>query len=237
MRELTIAECEVASGGHGHTQECGWGSACNNPGDITVEPDQWEWWDWGAIGGGYGGNNGGGGGGGGSDPNDDPNCTCGDNSTGPAPDADKQTIDNIVNYLANLMKNLPSNLEHSAFIFKTADGTLSYSNILTGTLNNTPPMSSALLPDGATLVAWIHSHPADAGTDQRFPSSPGQSYGPDDWSGVDALIAGGAANPRYDVDPNMLLFILDTASGKTFEYDVNDRDNVTPGEERDCPIH
>lgn len=36
MRELTLAECGLASGGHAHTQLCGWGSDCNFLDDVIV---------------------------------------------------------------------------------------------------------------------------------------------------------------------------------------------------------
>lgn len=56
---------------------------------------------------------------------------------------------------------------------------------------------SALLPPGAVVVAWVHSHPND-GTWQGSPSV-------DDWAGRDTI----AAMP--DADDNLVTYIIDPA--------------------------
>lgn len=239
MKQLSLKECVWVSGGHGHSNDCGWGSSC----PTTVDDVIVRGGGGGGGGGGYyppdmGGGYGGGGSSGSAD-YDDPNCTCGDAYTGPEPaDTNMQKLHHTVQYLGDVIKNMNDNLEHASLIYRMADGTISYTNIATGTLNETASLDTRSIPDGATLVGWIHSHPSDPGTDQRFASDAATSYNNiGDWGAVDTLIAAGAASGRFDVDPNMLTYIIDNASGKTFEYDVNDRDQVTPGEERDCQLH
>lgn len=240
MKQLSLEECAWVSGGHSHSNDCGWGSSCPTTVDDVIvrggggggsgsggfyPPD---------MGGGSGGSTGGVGG---AD-YDDPDCTCGDGSSGPEPDTNTQKLHHTVQYLSDIIRGMDINLEHAALIYKMPDGTISYTNISTGTNTGTAPLDTRSIPNGATLVGWIHSHPSETGTDQRYPSDETTSYdGIGDWQSVDRLIAAGAASSRFDVDPNMLTFIIDNASGKTFEYDINDRDQKTPGEERDCPIH
>lgn len=165
---------------------------------------------------------------------DDPECP-GQPSVGAMPEADAAALRALANELAERIASMNHQREHSAFIFVLADGTLSSSTIRTGNAGETAPFTTADIPTGATVVGWIHSHPYQQGVDGRFPSNENNAEnGIGDWGARDMLVQAGAASDRFNVDMNMLLYILDTLGDKLYEYDKDDRDNSTVGERTSC---
>lgn len=143
MRELTLAECDLASGGHNHDFNCGWGSGCpiGDPVDDIVVTGGWR--DIYA----YGGNNGGSppvfptypgydGGSGGPDgsgnwgpTSEDNDCRTVDDKTG-AKTAEEQTaVDRLKNEAIPATTNLLNSIPGGTIFYMPDGASLSIEHI------------------------------------------------------------------------------------------------------------
>lgn len=90
------------------------------------------------------------------------------------------------------------------------------------------------VPDGATIVGIVHSHPDHTAARDTIPSGSGYNSG-DDWDMYDRMIGfGDNGLPRgIKVDENMLLYITsDEDGGKVHAYDNTDKNQTTSS----CPL-
>lgn len=223
MRELTIAECEMASGGHGHTQECGWGSSCNNLDDVIVDGYQWEFWDWSCIGNGYGDNNGDGGGGGPQAPVAELTpCVETTFTSG----ADLAQVNNAALAAANAITALNDDSWEYSSIIWYLNGTYGFTTPYTdrdpGNVNLLG--SGSGVPDGAVVVGIVHNHPDLAGIDDRIPSH----HQNGDWDQYDRILALTNLARGITIDPNLLLYIHTNEDNKTRVYDKTDKTSQSP---------
>jgi hypothetical protein len=81
------------------------------------------------------------------------------------------------------------------------------------------------IPNGAHIVAWVHSHPATSGTIS-------QDYMSDRDAGAGRTMRDNA-NGRFTVDSALMTYLIDNELDRLLEFDGNDREgsrgkNVTP---------
>ncbi|NHZ98423.1 hypothetical protein [Massilia sp. CCM 8734] len=138
--------------------------------------------------------------------------------TSPAParapaNVDLEGLRDTIVIIAGQIKTMDANKEQSAAVLRMADGTLRPSEITT---SDTGTFRLAVdVPEGAKIVAWIHSHPdGKNGLDQRFPSAPGQ-VNPGETPDTEA---GRNLTSHPAVDPGAVMYILDNKSGDVYEY-------------------
>ena len=99
-------------------------------------------------------------------------------------------------------------LEHGAFVVRMANGDLRVGPISTGEQQSN--MASVDLAPGETIVAWVHDHPTGASVDNQQYASVAD---------MNELHSLESSNPA--VSPNTLVYIVDMASGDTFEFQSN----------------
>lgn len=158
----------------------------------------------------------------------------GDIPMGPMPGVDINALRDLVNAIGQELATWNHNLEHSVLVFLDASGNLDFTHPRTGT-NGSVDVRTTDVPDGSTIVAWIHTHPDNGGFLGAYPSNEYNAEdGPGDWAIRDMMVTAGANSTRYDVDPDMLIYILDTVDDLIREYDRMDRDESSPGELTSC---
>lgn len=144
-------------------------------------------------------------GGGGSQPAPPHDCT-GIHASPPPEvvpnDIDLNGLRNMMTALGESIKQFDGNTEHGALVVRDANGDLRAGEISHGT-GDTVMLSIDLQP-GDVVVAYIHSHPYN-GIDQKTPSN----------YDIDQLAA---LKSQSQVDPGVLLYILDNQSGDVYEY-------------------
>jgi hypothetical protein len=130
---------------------------------------------------------------------------------------DLNTLRNQVEQAAKQIMGMNKDVEHGVLWLRTPSGQIVQSSIVDGT--NTG-FNMSFNPQEGTLVAYLHSHPATPGVDETLPSWPGHQAddGPADTTVAQGLISNGYA------DPGGLMYILDDASGHTFEYTMGGGD-------------
>ncbi len=224
MRELTLSELELVSGGNNSSvTDIDEIVVIGNPGGGGG--DWGDWGDWGDSGD-YGDGGGGGGGDQGSTYDDIPECV----TNSPAI-ADEKMFMDVVQHLTNEMRgwyngvngnpNIDSSkYEYGAMIYEL-NGQIGYGNITTNNSAGFVNISSAGVPDGARIVAYIHNHPDQGGIDDRVPSS-------DDWDHRRDLVNETNLPRGITIDPNLLIALYSNEDDKTRIYDKNDRNTNTP---------
>ncbi|MBB3119299.1 hypothetical protein [Pseudoduganella violacea] len=118
-------------------------------------------------------------------------------------------------HIANKIIHTPGSQNHEigTFIIKMANGSLRTSELVKGELHNVN-FASGPLNAGEVIVAMIHSHTPIAGVETGIPSSSGNHAG---GGPGDTVVARNLLNSSA-VDPGMLNYIVDIASGNTYEY-------------------
>lgn len=181
------------------------------PVDVTADPDPDpydDWWETGGSPGGDvgvpGGGSGGGGGGGPSLPPVDDEEDCGPPADGPTP----QGVD--INALRDEARRIAADIaarnddwEWGAIIY-VLNGELHSTSIVTQRLSDSIGFnysSSSYIPDGAHVVAWVHSHPYAY-------NAPNQDYMSERDEGARQTMVDNA-NGRYTVDPALMSYLLD----------------------------
>ena len=121
---------------------------------------------------------------------------------------------------------LTSRYEYGVYVYEL-NGQIGHGNIYTDRSPDYVNVTTADLPDGARIIAWMHSHPNQPGIDDRIPSShPGG-----DWDQYRELVT--ATLPRgITVDPNLLLALYSHEGKQTRIYDKNDRNTNNAS----CPV-
>jgi hypothetical protein len=124
---------------------------------------------------------------------------------------DLNALRNMVEAASNEIAGMRQDIEHAFFFVRMPDGHIERGPVIVGTRNG---FSGGVDLNGGQIVAYIHSHPAEAGVDETIPSYPGAtpSGNTPDTTVAASLIRSGAA------DPGALMYIRDNASGHTFEY-------------------
>jgi hypothetical protein len=85
------------------------------------------------------------------------------------------------------------------------------------------------LPDGSTIVGWVHSHPYIAGS----PPQSGLSDVDDD--AFQTMTQAAAANGnRFAVDPSLMTYVLDRSGNRLYEFDVDDDEGDSGVRVRRC---
>ena len=102
---------------------------------------------------------------------------------------------------------------------------------LRGTVEKTFPQTSqqpnfvafdqSAIPDGATMIAFLHNHPPAANQDGRLPSNYDRTVY-DDLVGRAVM-----TNQRFNVDINMLFYIHDGNTNRTHVYDSATINSIT----------
>ncbi len=206
MRQLSALELEFVVGGWSDSGGTTTVTVHGSPPPI----DPWPFVDPG-TGGGDSGDNGGGGGA------PDPSCDCPVPHNAPA-GVDTKTLRDDIRSLANQMSHMDPNIEHAAAVMRMADGTLVVSQIADGD-GDSFRLNLGTFQPGEQIVAIIHTHPATPGVDERTPSN-------DDNAAVgnvgDTTIQQNLINSGT-MDPNGLVYIVDDASGHTYEYQATDK--------------
>ena len=91
------------------------------------------------------------------------------------------------------------------------------------------------IPDGAVILAIVHSHPDERTVNDTIPSNRGLIDGyQDDWMMYNSMvsIADGALPRGITVDQNLLLYIYTDEDHKTRVYDKTDKGDSQPS----CPL-
>ncbi len=180
----------------------------------------------------YGGG-GGGGAGGGNWPTDttwlDPEAPDNDLPCTPPPDGPTPTgvdMDELRREAKEIGRKLDEltrsdGNEWGSLIYRNADGTLGISGPHTiGSPDNIGYPSDAI-PDGATLVAEVHSHPYRRGEPQGRLSV-------DDEAGRDVI------SENFDADPNFMTYVWDERNDELHEFDKDDHALRTGTRIGDC---
>ncbi len=144
-------------------------------------------------------------------------------------DALMRIVQHLTDELMGVFNDVPGNIdidsssyEYSVLIYEF-NGTYGYGNINT---NNSSDHVNAVtngVPDGARIIAWMHSHPdnsIDVGVPSRHPGG--------DWDEYRDLVNQGSLSRGITVDPNLLLVLYSSDDEKTRIYDKNDRTATTP---------
>ena len=136
--------------------------------------------------------------------------------TAPPTGASLTDVNNHAKAIGTALSAMQDGNEHSSIIYKYG-GQVLHTPIFTSGQNNSVGVDTNSLPPGAEILAVIHDHP-DRNVDDldRYPS-------PGDRITVAGLISDGDSTPiyHYTTNPNMLLYIFDADSGKTYVYDKN----------------
>ena len=120
--------------------------------------------------------------------------------------------------------------EHSLLIYLDADGVLGFTDPTTGGPGETAPIDFGGIPDGGTLIGWMHTHTSQPGINGGYPSDGSNAEnGMGDWAVRDLLVSLAMQSDRISVDPNMLMYLLDTEGDRLYEYDKDDRDSDSLG--------
>lgn len=217
MRELTLSELELVSGGNYST--------VTELDEIVVTggggwTDYSDYYDSGDYGGGGGGDQG--------DATDDdiPDCV----TDSPSITDEKMFMD-VVQRLTDEIRGLyndvegnedidSSRYEYGAFIYEY-NGQIGYGNITTNNSDEYVNITSAGVPDGARIVAYFHNHPDQSGIDDRVPSS-------DDWDNRRDLLSETNLPRGITIDQNLLLVVYSNEDDKSRIYDKNDEYTNTP---------
>lgn len=226
MRELTISECEMVSGGH--TNLCGSACTITELSGITVTGPGGGGGGWyPPLPGGGGGGDGGGGGGGYQDPRPDYD------------DCDDRASDTKAADINDEINDKPDSntREYGALLYRDANGDIQRTRLLSGD-NWSLTELAGLLPADLGFDSWdqvvglVHSHPTmnNVGTEANpiwLPSTPESHHdrpSSGDWVNADFYIRNGAN------EENFTLYI--SHDGVIKEYDAFD--NKT--ESRDITI-
>lgn len=133
--------------------------------------------------------------------------------------------------LAAIAKTQSTGHEFAAVIYRDFDGSLHESQMFEGN-DHSAPIYNAIhaIPQGATVVGWIHSHPTSS-IDQTMPSH--DQPDADDYEVLQSMFnnqaSGAAAQRGYQIDPNVVTYIADANTGKVYAYDKNHVRTDTPG--------
>lgn len=134
-------------------------------------------------------------------------------------------LNDMVKYLSTEISALQDSThnEWGAFVYRMPDGQLYESDPFTAGHQNDLNGAVTSLPTGAIIVGYVHTHPIDPDSDQRFLSD-------DDRTFIDTLISSGRA------DTNMLAYVAtkDKDLGyadnySTYVFDKSERHASTLG--------
>lgn len=215
MRELTLTELELVSGGT-FTLD-----------DVDVVGDRWQPIDWSPPYD-YGDNFTDGGG---TDtppppPEQLPTCV----TDKPAITNEEEFLNNLkllTDELRGLYNSVPGNTpidasryEYGILIYEI-NGVIGYGDIQTSNSAGHVDITAAGVPDGARIIAYMHNHPDQAGIDDRWPSN----HSGGDWDQRDALVNSTLAR-GITVDPNLLLVLYTNQDDKTRIYDKSDKNKT-----------
>jgi hypothetical protein len=142
--------------------------------------------------------------------------------------ADLQSANNAALEASNAIAALnDENQEYSSIVWQmngTIGWTAPYTNGSYGNVNLMGGLSQ--VPAGAVIIGIVHNHPDDATTPDTIPSGSG-SYGGQDWTAYDQIVALTNLPNGISVDPNMLLYIYSNEDHKTHVYDKTDKSETT----------
>lgn len=185
-----------------------------NPGDVDVIGERDKWWEdlLDPPGGGNGGSSGDGGSGGDPPPIEPP---CGGGApNGPTPvGVDMETLRDLARSVASTLAALNGDWEWGSLIY-TFGGQLFSTQPITQQSPDSIGFLYSAVPDGATIVAWVHTHP-------DIPGDPRQNGLSRIDNGARATMVD-ASNGRFSVDPALMTYVFDNETDDLLEFDEGD---------------
>lgn len=112
---------------------------------------------------------------------------------------------------AALQQRSSLNIEFGSIIYHY-DGDVAKTSLQTSNSSSSLSFGLDAIPPGARVLAIVHNHPAGSPGIAGLPS-------PDDRGMVNQMMGWVFSGKHFTVDPNMLMYIHDSATGKTYVYD------------------
>ncbi len=120
-----------------------------------------------------------------------------------------------------LRSRTSTGLEFGTIIY-TYNGVVSKIGLQTSNLPNKVIFDDGAIPAGARVLAIVHNHPPSGYGDVGSVLSLG------DRDMMDSMLEWVFGGKHYTVDPNLLMYVYDSAVDKTYVYDSSNRNSNTP---------
>jgi len=152
---------------------------------------------------------------------------------GTAPDGvDMDKMRDLAREAADDIRNNNTDWEWGALFYLDQNGELHATRLVTQQSAETvgfPFGDPSFLPDGATIVGWIHNHPYERGTGAQ------DRFGADDEAGLNVMREQARdSNGRFSFDPKAITYTLDNATDRLSEFDEKASQNARGTQIGDC---